>query len=85
MNENVKDIKEYLEGYANANSANTMEDFEKLIRNNTITASDVSDSGAFSYRCTIYKKGLWNDGQDYAFSYNFLFGIIIGVIFLFSI
>lgn len=83
--ENVKDIKEYLEGYANANSANTMEDFEKLIRNNTITASDVSDSGAFSYRCTIYKKGLWNDGQDYAFSYNFLFGIIIGVIFLFSI
>ena len=81
--ENVKDIKEYLEGYANANSANTMEDFEKLIRNNTIT--DVSDSGAFSYRCTIYKKGLWNDGQDYAFSYNFLFGIIIGVIFLFSI
>ena len=80
--ENVKDIKEYLEGYA---SANTMEDFEKLIRNNTITASDVSDSGAFSYRCTIYKKGLWNDGQDYAFSYNFLFGIIIGVIFLFSI
>lgn len=83
--ENVKDIKEYLEGYANANSVNTMEDFEKLIRNNTITASDVSDSGAFSYRCTIYKKGLWNDGQDYAFSYNFLFGIIIGVIFLFSI
>lgn len=83
--ENVKDIKEFLDGYANTSKANTMEDFEELIRNNTITASDVSDSGAFSYRCTIYKKGLWNDGQDYAFSYNFLFGIVIGIIFLFSI
>lgn len=83
--ENVKDIKEFLDGYTNTSKANTMEDFEELIRNNTITASDVSDSGAFSYRCTIYKKGLWNDGQDYAFSYNFLFGIVIGIIFLFSI
>lgn len=83
--ENVKEIKEFLDGYANTSKANTMEDFEELIRNNTITASDVSDSGAFSYRCTIYKKGLWNDGQDYAFSYNFLFGIVIGIIFLFSI
>ena len=83
--ENVKDIKEYLDGYADTSKANTMEDFEKLIRNDTITASDVSDSGAFSYRCTIYKKGLWNDGQDYAFSYNFLFGIVIGIIFLFSV
>ena len=56
--ENVKDIKEYLDGYADTSKANTMEDFEKLIRNDTITASDVSDSGAFSYRCTIYKKGV---------------------------
>lgn len=83
--ENVKDLKEYLDGYANVSSVKTMKDFETLIRNDTITASDVSDSGAFSCRCTIYKKGLWNDGQDYAFSYNFLFGIIIGVIFLFSV
>src|SRR5574344_507536 len=83
--ENVKEIKEHLNGYADTSSATTMEDFEKLIRNNTITASHVSDSGAFSYRCTIYKPGIWNDGEDYAFSFNFLFGIIIGVIFLFSI
>ncbi len=83
--ENVKEMKEYLNSYVSVGSVNTMKDFEKLIRNDTITASDVSDSGAFSYRCQIYKPGIWNDGEDYAFSYNFLFGIIIGVIFLFSI
>ena len=83
--ENVKELKKILSGYSNTTSANTMSDFETLVRNNTITASDVSDSGAFSFRCTIYKKGLWNDSQDYAFSYNFLFGIIVGVIFLFSV
>lgn len=83
--ENVDDLKEYLNGYASVGSVTTMEDFEGLIRNDTITASDISDSGAFSYRCTIYKPGIWNDSEDYAFSYNFLFGIVIGVIFLFSI
>lgn len=83
--ENVSELKDYLNGYSNITNATTMEDFENLIRNDTITASDVSDSGAFSYRCTIYKPGIWNDSEDYAFSYNFLFGIIIGVIFLFSI
>ena len=49
------------------------------------TASDVSDSGAFSYRCGIYKPGIWNDSEDYAFNYNFLFGIVIGAVFLFSV
>lgn len=83
--ENVKELKDILNGYAEVSSANTMSDFENLIRNDTINATDVSDSGAFSYRCTIYKPGIWNDGEDYAFSYNFLFGIIIGVIFLFSV
>lgn len=83
--DNVTELKDYLNGYANVSSATTMEDFENLIRNDTITASDISDSGAFSYRCTIYKPGIWNDGEDYAFSYNFLFGIVIGIIFLFSI
>ena len=82
---NVKGLKEKLEGYANTSSANTMKDFEGLVRNETITASDVSDSGAFSYRCGIYKPGIWNDSEDYAFNYNFLFGIVIGAIFLFAI
>lgn len=83
--DNVESLKEYLNGYASTTGVSTMEDFELLIRNDTITASDVSNSGAFSYRCTIYEKGLWNDSEDYAFSYNFLFGIVIGAIFLFSI
>ena len=82
---NVKGLKEKLSGYSNASSANTMKDFEGLIRNNTITASHVSDSGAFSYRCGIYKPGIWNDSEDYAFNYNFLFGIVIGAIFLFAV
>jgi len=82
---NVDKLKDTLSGYANVSSATTMSDFEKLIRNETITASDVSDSGAFSYRCQIYKPGIWNDKEDYAFSYNFLFGIVIGAIFLFAI
>lgn len=82
---NVDDLKKNLEGYAKLSNINTMEDFEKLLRNNTLTATDVYDSGSFSYRCTIYKKGLWNDSEDYAFSYNFLFGIVVGVVFLFAI
>ncbi len=82
---NVKDLKDKLNGYSNTSSANTMADFEKLIRNDTITASNVSDSGAFSFRCNIYKPGIWNDSEDYAFNYNFLFGIIIGAIFLFAV
>ena len=83
--ENVDGLKDLLNGYSNVSSVKTMADFEPLVRNNTITASDVSDSGAFSYRCSIYKPGIWNDGEDYAFNYNFLFGIIVGAIFLFSI
>jgi len=83
--DNVLELKDFLNGYANTEGATTMEDFENLIRNDSLTASNISDSGAFSYRCTIYKPGIWNDGQDYAFSYNFLFGIVIGIIFLFSI
>ena len=82
---NVEKLKEKLNGYSDTSSANTMKDFEKLIRNDTITASDVSDSGAFSFRCNIYKPGIWNDSEDYAFNYNFLFGIIIGAIFLFAV
>lgn len=82
---NVKNLKDKLSGYSNTSSANTMKDFETLIRNDTITASGVSDSGAFSFRCNIYKPGIWNDSEDYAFNYNFLFGIIIGAIFLFAV
>lgn len=82
---NVKNLKEKLNGYSNANTANTMKDFEGLIRNDTITASAVSDSGAFGFRCQIYKPGIWNDSEDYAFNYNFLFGIVIGAIFLFAV
>ena len=82
---NVNGLKEQLEGYADVSDATTMEDFEKLVRNGTLDATIVSDSGSFSYRCEIYKKGFFNDGEDYAFNYNFLFGIVIGVIFLFAI
>ena len=82
---NVNGLKEQLEGYADVSNATTMEDFEKLVRNGTLDASIVSDSGSFSYRCEIYKKGFFNDGEDYAFNYNFLFGIVIGIIFLFAI
>lgn len=82
---NVKGLKEQLEGYANISDAVTMEDFEKLVRNGTLDATIISDSGSFSYRCEIYKKGFFNDSEDYAFNYNFLFGIVIGVIFLVAI
>ena len=82
---NVNDLKESLNEYSNVGGVNTMSDFEELIRNNSLTATEITDSGAFSYRCTIYKAGIWNDSEDYAFNYNFLFGIIIGGIFLFSI
>ncbi len=83
--ENVDDLKDKLDGYVDLSSVNTMEDFEKLIRNGTLTETHISDSGAFSYRCGIYKPGKWNDGEDYAFDYNFIFGIVMGVIFLFAI
>lgn len=82
---NVDELKELLKAHDKVSSVKTMSGFEKLLRNNTLTASNVSDAGAFSYRCGIYKPGIWNDSEDYAFNYNFLFGIVMGVIFLFSI
>ena len=82
---NVDGLKDVLEDYCDVDDAETMEDFEDMIRDGDISATDVSDSGAFAYRCQIYKPGIWNDEEDYAFTYNFLFGIIIGGIFLFSI
>ena len=83
--ENVSSLKDGLSGYADVDSAKTMKDFETLIRNGKVTATNITDSGSFAFRCQIYKKGIWNDGEDYAFNYNFLFGIVIGVIFLFAI
>lgn len=86
--DNVKDIKEILEDQVPSSTLskiNTVEDLEKLIRNGEITTSDLVDADGFNYRCGIYKPGIWNDGEDYVFSYNFLFGIIIGAVFLFAI
>ena len=82
---NVKELKKILTGYSSIDDVSTMEDFEKLVRNEVITASNVSDSGAFSYRCNIHVPGIWNDKEDYAFNYNFLFGILVGCVFLLSI
>ena len=83
--DNVEDLKGYLNGYADLSTVSTVQDFETLIRNGTISSTNVSDSGAFSYRCQIYKKGFFNDGEDYAFNYNYLFGIVVGLIFLVGI
>ena len=83
--DNVKNLKNYLSSYTNLSSVNTMKDFEKLIRDGNLTSTNIIDSGAFNYTCQIYVPGIWNDSQDYAFSYNFLFGIIAGGVFLFAI
>lgn len=84
--QNVTDLKQQLNGYANIpNSINTVEDFSNLIRNGTLTATNITDSGAFSLTCQIYKPGIWNDGADYFFSYNWVFGFIVGAVFLFAI
>ena len=83
--ENVDKLKQKLETYVNLSSVKTFADFEPLVRDNKLTATKIFDSGSFSFRCGIYKPGKWNDGQDYAFEYNFLFGIVIGAIFLFSV
>ena len=85
-NENVTKLKDQLSGYASIpSSVTTVEHFNNLIRNGSLTASNITDSGAFSLTCQIYKAGIWNDGEDYFFNYNWVFGILIGVIFLFAI
>ena len=84
--ENVKSLKEILSGYATIpDTVKTVEDFNTLIRNGSLTATSVVDSGAFSSTCQIYKPGIWNDGEDYFFNYNWVFGVLIGAIFLFAI
>lgn len=86
--ENVDNIKDILKNEVSSETLSkitTIEDLEGLIRNGEITATDLNDADAFNHKCDIYKPGIWNDGEDYVFSYNFLFGIIIGAIFLFSI
>ena len=84
--ENVNKLKEQLSGYVSIpSSVDTVEDFNSLIRSGKLTATNITDSGAFSSTCQIYKAGIWNDGEDYFFNYNWVFGILIGVIFLFAI
>lgn len=84
--ENVSDLKEQLDGYVEIpDTVKTVEDFSTLIRNGSLTATKITDSGAFPLTCQIYKPGIWNDGEDYFFNYNWVFGIVVGVIFLFSI
>lgn len=84
--ENVKKLKDQLSGYATIpNGTDTVKDFNNLIRKGTLTATNITDSGAFSLTCQIYKAGIWNDGEDYFFNYNWVFGILVGAIFLFAI
>ena len=82
---NVKDLKEQLEGITNTTGINTMEDFETVIRNGNLNVSQIVDAGAFNYRCKMEDQGFWVGDEDYAFNYNFLFGIVIGIIFLYCI
>lgn len=82
---NVDSLKDYLSTYTNLNDVKTMSDYEKKLRNNTLSSNDVVDSGAFLSRCDVYKTGKGKDGEDYIFNYNFLFGIVIGTMFLVSI
>lgn len=84
--ENVKKLKDQLNGYASIpESVTTVEHFNNLIRNGTLTADTITDSGSFNQTCQIYKAGIWNDGEDYFFSFNWVFGIIVGAVFLFAI
>ena len=84
--ENVADLKKQLSGYVSIpSSVTTVEDFNTLIRNGKLTATNITDSGAFSLTCQIYKAGIWNDGEDYFFNYNWVFGILVGTVFLFAI
>lgn len=86
--ENVSDIKEILKGKVSDTTLNkitTVKDVESLIRSGEISASQVIDAKAFNYKCGVYKPGIWNDTEEYVFSYNFLFGILIGAVFLFAI
>ena len=82
---NVQDLKEQLEGITNTTGINTMEDFETVIRNENLNVSQIVDAGAFNYRCKIENQGFWAGNEDYAFNYNFFFGIVIGIIFLYCI
>ena len=55
-NENVKKLKEQLSGYASIpESVTTVEHFNNLIRNGTLTADTITDSGSFNQTCQIYK------------------------------
>lgn len=84
--ENVKKLKDQLNGYVQLpNTINTVSDFTTLIRNGNLTATNITDSGSFSLTCQIYKAGMFNDGEDYFFNYNWVFGIVVGAVFLFSI
>lgn len=82
---NVDSLKDYLNTYTDLSSIKTMKDFESQIRSNHITTSNIIDSGAFNSRCEIFKTNKGKDGEDYNFNYNFLFGIVIGTVFLISI
>lgn len=78
---NVEDLKKELNGVVDVSSVKTMEDFETLIRENNLTLDKIFDNDLLQVRC---RSGS-NDKEVYVFNYNFLFGIVIGAIFLFAI
>lgn len=85
---NVDNVKSILTGEVEPNildKITTMDDLQPLIRNGNITASNIIDSDAFNLTCSIHNPGIWNDEEEYVFSYNFMFGIIVGAVFLFAI
>lgn len=82
---NVSNLKDYLDSNVDLKSVKTMKDFETLIRSNKLVLNDLRDTDTFNEQCNIYKQGFANDEKDYTFNYNFLFGIVIGVIFLVAI
>ena len=82
---NVDSLKDYLSSYTDLSSVNTMADFETKLRNGSLTTSHIEDSGAFNSRCKLYKQNESKSGEDYNFNYNYLFGLVVGIIFLIAI
>ena len=78
---NTKLIKEALED-GNV-SISSVKDVEKLIRGNKIKSSVLFEESTFNTRCE--RVTTKSDKEAYFFKYNFLFGILIGIIFLFAV
>lgn len=81
--DNTKTLKEAFDSSSSMSKISSVKDGENLIRSNKVKTKDLFEETTFNTKCSINTTK--KDNEAYFFKYNFLFGIVIGIVFLFAV